>query len=676
MIEEFDADKQSRSHREQAMTDALKLALQVREEKSTPWTGASNVKFPLLTIAALQFQSRAYAALIQGPRVVKCLVNGDDPDGQYAAQADRIAEQMSWQILEQDENWEEETDKALMALPITGCVFKKTYFDAVKGYNVSVHILPHDFVLPYYAKSVETAERKTQVLWLTAREIKARQVKGIYVDIELPDASPSSDYHPSVSDRDETPAQDAPRQVLEQHRYWDLDGDGYAEPYIVTVDKASAKVLRMAARFKDIQRSNDAKIKRLAQSAMGMMQHIKPEEQAEALPALHDVEAEIEELKKTAKVTHIEPIEYFTKYPFIPSPDGSIYDLGFGEILGPVNHSVDTLINQLIDAGTLSNANSGFIGRGGRIRGGDLRFKPFEWKRMDVSAGALKDNIFPLPVREPSQTLFSLLELLINYGERVSSVSDLMVGQTPGQNTPMGTSMAALEQGMKVYSGIVKRLYRALKAELRKWFWLNRLNHLSADYQIDPKRIVPQADPSMVSTAERMQQAQFLAQRAAASPGYNVQQVELRLLEAMRIPDTEQVYPIANPIPAQPNPELELKKVEAQRKTLESQAQTHKIYSELEIKAEETKAKIANLTAQAVLYQAEAESKAGAEEVARIETQIKALETAHTMIQDIINANRQNRDSGLAGASGHGGVLPDHPGPSGGTGQRESVPAG
>ena len=223
--------------------------------------------------------------------------------------------------------------------------------------------------------------------------------------------------------------------MIEQHLYLDLDGDGYQEPYVAIVHKASKQLLRLVPRF--------------FTSSI--------------------------EFSKDDKILSIKAEQYFTKYPFIPSPDGGFYDLGFGVLLGPLNSSINTIINQLIDAGTMANTAGGFLGRGIKIKGGNSSFAPNEWKPVESSGDDLRKSIVPLPVREPSQVLFTLLSLLINYGERIGGSVDILVGQNPGQNTPAETSRTMAEQGMKIFSGIFKRTYRSLRDEFRKQY---RLNHL------------------------------------------------------------------------------------------------------------------------------------------------------------------------------------------------------
>lgn len=675
VVREFDIDDGTRDAWKEQYRAAHKLAMQVMEPKTSPWPGAANVKFPLLTIASLQFQSRAYAQLVDTNELVKCKVIGDDPQGLKNAHAERVSTFMSYQLLEQDEHWEEDTDRLLMILPIVGCVIRKTYYDAPEGHVCSQMIMPEDFVVSYYTKNLEQAPRATHILHQSLREIQAKQIAGVYADVTLVQQAEDQTNELTQElkqDRGLLPPIDDPekdREVLEQHRFLDLDGDGFFEPYVVTVDKLTSKCLRIFPRFTDtdIKRNKDDQIRTLATQTMQMMQAPLPEDPDAAQVEIglrhqqaQAMEAEIEKLKKSSKIIYIEPIVYFTKYSFLPSPDGSFYDLGFGTLLGPINHTVDTIINQLVDSGTLQTSSNGFVSSNVRVRGGDLRFRPFEWKRADVGAGSLKEGLVPLPVNQPSAVLFSLLELLINYGERISSVTDMMVGETPGQNTPATTSMAALDQGMKVFSGILKRLYRGMKQEFRKVYRLNRVyldpqeyftvlgtNQQQVVFQQDfmgnPNEVVPEADPSTGSDSARVQRALTVKQMAAQTPGYNQQAVELWVLKEMKVPDLDELYPTNPPIPAQPSPDaqkIQIMAMEAQTKMLAEQANT-------KIAALKAQAEVENMRAQAALYLAQAQAAGAQMDAVKIDQQLAAFDSIHSHITDLMSAanDQQNTEN-------------------------------
>lgn len=609
----YQIDKDSRSEWESRYDGALKLALQIAEEKSYPWPKAANVKFPLLTIASLQFSARVYPSLIKPPDIVKVRRNGADKTGQKASRANRVSKYMSYQLLEENEEWEEQQDKLFIILPVLGCAFKKTYYDQVRSQVCSKLVLPNDLVVNYWAKSIEEAERKTEKFLLFPRQIKERQLKGIYLDVDL--STPSEPEANAVADQrqgttppaGETYEDEGPRTILECHCYWDLDGDDYKEPYIVTIDESTKKVLRIVNRFGVVTTEQSEAIKQLKTQNVILAQTVATEippntpieQQAIMLTEIQKVEAvlkkneaKIEKLsKEDPKVLSITPLEYYTKYSFIPAPDGGFYDLGFGQLLSPLNESVNTLINQLLDSGTMQVSNSGFLGRSARIEGGKVRFQPFEWKYVNVPGGDLKSSIVPLPVNAPSPVLFSLLQLLISYAERVASVTEVMQGADVGQNTPAFNMASMLEQGLQVFNGVFKRVYRAFRSEIRKIYRLNSkhldtlqyietmdgpLEILRSDFMADDKDLIPAADPNAFSYMEDMMKAQFLASRSAMAPGYNPIAVEKRLLEAAEVQDVDEVYPLDEEgnwmFPPQPNPEIELEKADLQRKTMESQS--------------------------------------------------------------------------------------------------------
>jgi chaperonin GroES len=607
VCQNFEIDEQSRMKWKTKMEDATELALQLVTPKTYPWPNAANIKFPLLTIASMQFAARAYPALVKAPDLVKFRVQGSDPDGQKAARAQRISAHMSYQLLEQDEAWEEDQDKAFLALPILGCVFKKSYYDATLGHNCSKMVLPKNLAVHYYAKSIEHAERKTEIFELYKREIRERELRGLFKEQEY--GPPPAPEQKEEADRQGLSAPlsdtDTPRVFLEQHTFLDLDGDGYKEPYVITVDKSSRKVARIVARIDTITTEQSVKIEELQKQMTALAQSVPPQGGDLGLAnaveqKLISLQGEVEALtEEKPKVLRIQPVEHYTKYSFIPSPDGGFYDLGFGALLSPLNDSVNTIINQLLDAGSLQNGSMGFIGKGARIKGGKVRFSPFEWKRVDVAGGTLRDSLVPLPVNAPSDVLFNLLSLLISYAERVGSVTDAMMGENPGQNTPAYNMSAMLEQGLQVFNGIFKRVYRSFRSEIRKLYHLNGVyldqeeyfayqdldsKILQVDYTSDSKDLIPAADPNAFSNKEKLAKAQAAAERAAMVPGYDPIVVEQKFLEAMDMPNAAELYPTVQAedgsrqlkFPPQPDPELEIEKADMQRRTLEGQSRAEK----------------------------------------------------------------------------------------------------
>ena len=563
VVRDFDNDLMSRSSWEKRTEASLKLALQVAENKNFPWANASNVKFPLITIAALQYHARSYPVLIDSDLPVKCRVVGEDKDGLRALRASRVEQHMSYQLLEEDEDWESEMDKVLITQPIIGCAFKKSYYDPIRKHNVSENVLAKDLVVNYWTKSLETASRVTHILQMTKNEIYERTARGLWLEdvsegrnqqyssVAMGNGLQSLQDKAQGMQPPEPNDSSTPIEILEQHCHIDFDGDGYAEPYIAYVRRDNKKVARIVARYttKDI------------------------------------------ELNESGVVLSIKAEQYFTKYPFIPSPDGGFYDLGFGVLLGPLNESINTIINQLVDAGTMANTAGGFLSRGIKLRGGNYSFNPMEWKHVDTTGDDLRKGIVPLPVREPSQVMFTLLNLLINYGERIGGSVDILSGQNPGQNTPAETTRTMAEQGMKIFNGIFKRTHRSLKQEFRKLYRLNQVfvNEntpyvsdsngsgmvLATDYEGPVTDVMPTSDPSITSDAQRINQASAIASRVAATPGlYNRYEAEYAFLKAIKVTNIDRLLPDPNgPNAIQPpvNPKLQIEQLKIQAKQASDQ---------------------------------------------------------------------------------------------------------
>lgn len=570
IVEWFDIDEESRKEWRDKNEQWLKLATQVMEVKNYPWPGAANVKFPLLTTAAMQFAARAYPALVPGPNLVQGLVIGKDEGGVKQQSSERVGRHMSYQLLFDMDNWEEDMDRLCLMLPIVGVIFKKTYYDPMKDRNTSEVVLPTELVIDYFAKSVEEATRKSHVIYRTANQVEERIRKGTFADVDL--------NHPTTLGDDSRKTQDAisggkepedspatPHRFIECHTFWDLDGDDYEEPYIITVHYATRQVVRVVARFQPDGIEEDEK----------------------------------------GQILAIQPDEYFTKFGFIPNPDGSIYDLGFGLLLGGINETVNTLTNQLLDAGSMSTLQAGFLGRGIRLRAGDTRFKPNEWKSVDFTGDDIKKHIFPLPKNEPSDVLFKLLEALVTSGKEIASVAEIMVGKMPGQNTPATTTMATIEQGLKVFTAIYKRIYRALGKEYAKLFRLNEL-HLDQkvfftinemqgpvqqevnpdDYNGENIAVKPFADPNIVSSAQKLMKVQAMGPLLALQT-IDPKEYTKRFLEAI---EAENISALMNVTP-QPNPEMAKAQMEMQQSQQEHESKMELEKMKLQIKMMEAQMK-------------------------------------------------------------------------------------
>ena len=613
VCEGFDIDLGSRKPWERDIEKWTELALQISKNKTYPWPNASNVKYPLLATAAMQFAARAYPSLVPSDgNIVKCQVVGSDMDGQKVMRAERISKHMSYQLMNDMEDWEEEMDKLLLALPIVGTMFKKTYWDATKQVNCSKLIYPKYLVVNYHARTLEDSERKTEILQgMYPRKVKEKQLQGVYLkDVKLPDPTQydfgikevsrdTTQLSVMADDRDGT----TPYQILEQHTFLDLDDDGYAEPYIVTVEYSSQTVLRIVARF----------------SADGV--HVNDK----------------------GDVTRIDPDEYYTKFSFVPNPDGGFYDIGFGRLLGTINASVDTIINQLIDGGTLSNLQAGFIGKGLRIKMGESKFSPGEWKAVNATGDDLKKQILPLPVNPPSPVLLQLLQYLVQSGRDLASVAEIMVGKMPGQNTPATTTMATIEQGMKVFTAVYKRIFRSLAKEFRKLYKLNAV-YLDpqtevaildepieqSDYFGDPNDLIPAADPAAVSQQEKQAKAQMLLQLMGLGT-LNPMAVTQYVLQAHEIPQPDQF--IMQPQQQGPSPEQQQAQQEMQMKQQEMQMKA-------QVEQQKAQAKVQMDAAKLQMEMASEQEKMAMERAAR-EQDLKYKMIEHAMTARMNASNHQ-----------------------------------
>ena len=541
----------------------LKMALQVHETKSFPWPRAANVKYPLLTIAALQFQARAMPSILgDGKALVRGKVIGYDPSGEKAEKAERIGKHMSYQLLEEINNWETDMDKLLLILPICGTVFKKVYYN---DYNQKINIdliYPDDLIVNYWAKDLQSSRRITQRFYLYHNEFISRQRDGKYLEEEIP-VTDIKGQGPEAEKRESkrftgTEAKDIPHEMLEIHSYWDMDEDGYEEPWVFTIERTSRKLVRAVANF------------------------------------------DMKSIRKNPKgeIIEIKPKEFFVKYGFIPSPDGGFYDVGFGILLGSLNETASTVINQLIDAGTMATTGGGLLGKGIKLKGGQVSFAPNEWKQVQFTGDDLRKHVFPLPVREPSPVLLQLLQLVTASGKEIISISEISTGKLPGQNTPATTTLTSIEEGLKLFNSIYKRTWRAEKNELRILFSLNKdyledtvyfniLDHKEgvtftgqvsrqADYNDTDMDVIPTADPNTVSDAIRLIKAQQLVELiplGAVDPAAAGQ----RIIQAMDQPNPQELLPKPQPDP------------KAQAMQMKGQMDAQKTQQEMQMKEQESR---------------------------------------------------------------------------------------
>lgn len=528
VIDEYNIDKTSRSSWEERIGAAMDLAMMVAEQKNYPFDKASNIKYPLVTVAALQFNARAYPAIVQGNRVAKCTTWGRDPQGMKAARADRVSEHLSYQLLSEDPAWEEDTDKLLVVLPIVGSAFRKVWYDPALGKKRSRLVSSKDFVVNYFARSMEDVPRGTEELRLYPYEIAERIRGGRFIEFDYSDsagAEPQEDGSKEKNQNDPNDP-DAPQLFLEQHRLLDLDEDGLAEPYVVTVHYASQKVCRIAANF-------------------------GPDSIT---------------LAPDGRIASVRKQDYFIKYQFLPSPDAGFYGWGFGWLLKDIGESINSTLNMMMDQGHLSTVQGGLVSGTLGIKEKTFRIKPGEWKVINGMGGKLADSMMPINYEGPNATLFQLLGMLIESGKEVAAIKDVLTGDTPA-TAPVGTTLAIIEQGLQVFTSIYKRIHRALKKELGLHARLNR-EHLGIETynaffdgpeQYDPKRdyaeddmdIVPVSDPNSVSKMQKLGKAQFLRDVATDNPTLNQAEVTKRILSAAEIEEIDSLI-------AQPDPEQEM----------------------------------------------------------------------------------------------------------------------
>lgn len=573
VVEDYKTDEESRKPRMKNYEEAIKLASQIRESKTFPWSGASNAKFPLVTNACIAFNARVFPTLFPNKDIV--MYEGRTGTEETLKIAKRVTDYQNYQLTHEQEEWLSDMDKLTLVLPLTANEFKKVYFDFKTQSVVSELVNIKNLCINYNARSIDKAPRITHLIPLTKNDVYTYVKMGYFIDI-IDDIGATSVESKPVSDliSGQLPSStddSTPYVFLEQHCFWDFDGDGYAEPYIITVEQNSRKVARIAKNFDNASVSYNAE----------------------------------------NEIVSITPDEYFIHYTFIPSFDGSLYSIAWGDLLLPINESVNTSLNQLIDAGTLNNLPSGFLGKSLRVPGGNYSMTPGEWKFLNNSGQSLKDNIVALPTKEPSPTLFNLLTLLLSSGKEMSMTVESLMGQNPGQNQPLGTTLQVMQNGLKMLEGIYIRIRTSLAKEVKliqklnskyldntkyKNFFPNDPTASVSDFQVNPM-IVPSAERSISAKELKRVRADFLMQ-ASQTGGFRVQEVKKNLLEAYEIPNIERFLLKEEEIPPPPeDPSIVVAKIKAQTDLQTSQVkdETEKMKLELEAVRIQVEAQIATL---------------------------------------------------------------------------------
>jgi hypothetical protein len=489
-------DKESRSEWEKTYVDGLKyLGMKFDEARSEPFEGSSGVIHPILAEAVTQFQAQAYKEMLPAKGPVKTQLVGQRT-AETEAQADRVQEFMNFYIMNVMQDYDPELDMLLFYLPLAGSAFKKIYYDNVLNRAVSKFVSPEDLIVPYEASDISSAERVTHAISMSRNEIKKQQLSGFYADVEIKSESYDPDDDEVQKEIDEIEglspsyAEDRDHTVYEVHTILDLAGfedmdkdgnpTGLKLPYIVTIDESSQTVLSIRRNF---------------------------------------VEGDPYKNK----------INYFVQYKFLPGL--GFYGLGLSHMIGGISKASTSILRQLIDAGTLANLPAGFKARGMRIRDEDEPLQPGEFRDIDTTGGSLRENLIPLPIKEPSNVLMSLLGILVDSGKRFAAIADMNVGDM-NQAMPVGTTVALLERGTKVMSAIHKRLHYAQRIEFQL---LSKLfgEYLPPEYAYEtgtgPREVkqtdfddridvIPVSDPNIFSQSQRITLAQELLQMVQSNP--------------------------------------------------------------------------------------------------------------------------------------------------------------
>ena len=579
---EYEIDNQSRVKWLKQYDEAMKLVDLTLEEKNVPRPNCANIKYPLVAEAALQFAARALPNIIKGMDVVKGMVIGRDPDGKKKARAERIGQHMSWQITEQIKGWLSGMDKLMVRMSITGCEFKKTYQDNIGHHPESRYISGKNLVVNNKTESLEKAPRMTEEIYLYPHEVKEKIRSGFYID---------QNYTSSQVDANDTLAQTL---FCEQHRRWDLDDDGYPEPYIITFHKDTQKVARISCGY----------------DADGIF------------------------IDSNGKVARIDQVQYYTKFGFWPSFDGSFYDVGFGTFLCAANESVNSIINLLLDAAKDEVTGGGIISSDVAIRqarqGGQVEFAFGEFKYTDGdSVEDLRKKIWARPTATPSPVLYNLLEFLISNYEKFASYTNVLSGGNQPANTPYATTRAMIQEGMKVFIAIFQRIFWALNEEYKKIYRLNRL-YLDdeeefrvldevravgrADYDEKDCDVIPVSDLNALTSTDKAMQAELLL--GLQGKGLNDAVLMKRYLELVGVSDVDELLPDPK-TPPQPTPE--------DRQAAVAEATLAMNQKESQARIDQIEANVAKLMAEANQLGAQKEMDAMKQQILDLEAHIYVL---------------------------------------------------
>ena len=523
LIGAFQNDKDSRRDWEETYTKGLdQLGLKI-EERTQPWNGACGVFHPMLSEAVIKFQSQAISEIFPASGPVKTKIVGKITE-EKAKQAERVQDYMNYLLTYEMSEYRTETEKLLFSLPLAGSAFRKVYYDPNLGRPSGIFVPSEDVVVNYGASDLETCERATHVMRKSFNEIRKMQVNGFYKDIELPD--PTNSYSDIQEKYNELTGEnvgdryDQRHTLLEMQVNLDLPGfedtvdgenTGIQLPYVVTIDYGSSTILSIRRNF-------------------------------------------YEDDKQKQRRSH------FVHYQYLPGL--GFYGFGLVHMIGGLAKSATSLLRQLVDSGTLSNLPGGLKSRGLRIKGDDTPIMPGEFRDVDVPGGAIKDNITFLPYKEPSQTLYSLLNTIVEEGRRFASISDMKVSDMNSQ-APVGTTLALLERNMKVMSAVQARLHASMKKEFEILVGIIKdFGNPSYPYDTDEEEdikssdfdkrvdVLPVSDPNASTMAQRIMQYQAAFQLATSAPEmYDLRELHRQMLEVLGIENVDDIIPEEGDIP-------------------------------------------------------------------------------------------------------------------------------
>jgi len=516
LASDFDDDISSRKDWMQTYVDGLELLGMKIEERTEPWEGACGVYHPLLSEALVKFQAETMMSSFPAAGPVKTQIIGKETPEKKAS-AVRVQEDMNYQLTDVMTEFRPEHERMLWGLGLSGNAFKKVYYDPHMERQISLFVPAEDLVVPYGASNLETAERVTHVMRKTENELRRLQVAGFYRDIDLGDPDNTLDeVEKKIAEKMGFRATtDSRYKLLEMSVDLDLPGYEHEEdgeptgiklPYIVTIEKGSNKVLAVRRNW-------------------------KPDDET------------------------CQKRQHYVHYGYVPG--FGFYCFGLIHLIGAFAKSGTSLIRQLVDAGTLSNLPGGFKARGLRVKGDDTPISPGEWRDVDVPSGTIRDNLLPLPYKEPSQTLMALLGQIVDEGRRFANTADLQISDMSA-NAPVGTTLAILERTLKVMSAVQARVHYAMKQELKL------LKDIIAaytpeeyDYQptegsrrakrsdYDDVYVIPVSDPNASTMAQKIVQYQAVMQLAQQSPQiYNMPLLHRQMLEVLGIKEASKLVPM------------------------------------------------------------------------------------------------------------------------------------